>query len=60
MEDCSMDGWRQLIWRAASSDYASGLAEVENEWTLDDLLECCELLDYKYDVEKQEYDKMNK
>lgn len=55
-----MDGWRQLIWRAASSDYASGLAEVENEWTLDDLLECCELLDYKYDVEKQEYDKMNK
>ncbi len=55
-----MDGWRQLIWRAACSDYATGLHEVETQWTLEDLLECCELLDYKYDVEKQEYDKLNK
>lgn len=39
---------------------ASGLAEVENQWSLGDVLEGNDLLDMKDDLERQEMERVAK
>lgn len=39
-----------MMWRPVMAEIAS-FKEVRDEWTLDELLDCIEQLDYQYDLE---------
>lgn len=47
-----MDYWSQLMWKPVLAQIAT-YSEVRFQWTLEDLLDACELLDYKADLEEE-------
>ena len=59
IEECSIDPWTLMMWRPVMAEIAS-FKEVRDEWTLDELLDCIEQLDYQYDLEKEHYDNLQK
>lgn len=40
------------MWRPVLAGKVQSYAEVRDEWTLDELLNCCELLDFFSDLEE--------
>ena len=48
-----------MMWKPVMAKIAT-FKEVRDEWTLDELLDCIEQLDYQYDLEKEHYDNLPK
>jgi len=49
-----MDYWTQMMWRPVlANPQIASYTEVRFQWTLEDLLDACELLDYKADLEEE-------
>ena len=46
------------MWRPVFAEIAT-YSEVRDLWTLEELLDCCEQLDYQYDLEKERNDSIN-
>lgn len=48
-----------MMWRPVFAKVAT-FKEVRDDWTLDELLDCLEQLDYQYDLEKEAHDNIPK
>jgi hypothetical protein len=56
-----MDYWTQMMWRPAFNEpQIASYAELRYQWTLNDLLECCELMAYHADRQKEYQDSLPK
>jgi hypothetical protein len=58
IEDTELTQWDLMMWRPVFSDKCkvSSFTEIRDNWTLSELLDCCEMLDFYEDLE-EEYSK---
>lgn len=53
-EDTELTFWEMKMWRPVLSGKVSSFSEVRDTWTLDELLNFCEMMDLIEDMEEEQ------
>lgn len=54
IEETELTHWQMLMWRPVLAGKVSSFTEIRDTWTLDELLDVCEMLDLIEDMEEEQ------